>query len=295
MVSINPMGNDQDKWSNAGQSQKKQVKPGKQGNSVFVQNNNGTITEYVNDSSGKKSGEITYFDFNGDGEITENEMFTVTKFSWNKDGSVDADTFVDKNGDGFNDEVITYRQERGGVMQQVSSKTEDDMASVKNDVELENRRMSTHKSGNYKLGRKHSINRPDENPVIKNFLNGQYEETEITQPSGHLSIGYSMERLPDGGMKFTYYNRENGKTTQYPDRYVTVKDNKDGTSTLTRFEGAYSNNAIVDSKTGKVIYSKNGNDEYKLNPDGSYSHFVNGKDVTSEVPQKYVKYFANEF
>ena len=116
-------------------------------------NDDGSKTERVYYRSGKITKESIFKDINGDGK---EDIYSVTNF-YEEDQSSNpaniAKTFIDKDGDGYHDVVITKTYDKNGHLKHESRIIAEDINSVKNrehlDSEVKNREMEAHHSGFY--------------------------------------------------------------------------------------------------------------------------------------------------
>lgn len=97
--------------------------------------------------------EIVYKDVNGDGkeDIYSVTSYVQAKTEWDRNAS--SSTFIDKDGDGYDDVVIKKEYDKYGKLKTETKIIEEDINDVKSRHHLEyetfNRKMGTHKSGIY--------------------------------------------------------------------------------------------------------------------------------------------------
>ncbi|MBR1424558.1 hypothetical protein IJ579_03235 [bacterium] len=85
-----------------------------------------------NAETGKLDRVIHYKDFNGDGDITEDELYMVDQYYHNEDGSSTVKRYKDKDGDGYDDTVTTYQYDKNKQKVGESTRVEEDINAVKN-------------------------------------------------------------------------------------------------------------------------------------------------------------------
>ncbi len=116
-------------------------------------NDDGSKLEKQYDKNGHLMREIVYKDVNGDGK---EDIYSVTshyeaKPEWDMNAS--SSTFIDEDGDGYNDVVIKKEYDENGKLKKETKTIEEDINSVKSRPhgpwETQNREMETHKSGIY--------------------------------------------------------------------------------------------------------------------------------------------------
>jgi len=57
---------------------------------------------------------ITYKDFNGDGQFSDNEIMYIEQYTKNADGTTTGRRYIDKNGDGYSDKYIDQTFDKDG-------------------------------------------------------------------------------------------------------------------------------------------------------------------------------------
>lgn len=110
-------------------------------------NRDGSKTEKVYDQNGNLTKESIFKDIDGDGK---EDIYSVSRF-YKKESGSEVETFIDRDGDGFNDEKITRNYDHNGRLKSETREIEEDINDVKNRPHLEheiyNRDMQTHYSG----------------------------------------------------------------------------------------------------------------------------------------------------
>ncbi len=116
-------------------------------------NDDGSKIEKQYDKDGNLTKEIVYKDVNGDGK---EDIYSVTshieaKPEWDMNAS--SSTYIDEDGDGYNDVVIKKEYDENGKLKTETKTIEEDINDVKNrqhlEYEIYNRDMDVHKSGIY--------------------------------------------------------------------------------------------------------------------------------------------------
>ena len=116
-------------------------------------NDDGSKIEKHYDKNNNLMKEIVYKDVNGDGK---EDIYSVTshvqaKPEWDRNAS--SSTFIDNDGDGYDDVVIKKEYDKDGKLKKETKTIEEDINDVKSRHHLEyetfNRKMGTHKSGIY--------------------------------------------------------------------------------------------------------------------------------------------------
>lgn len=116
-------------------------------------NDDGSKLEKQYDKDGHLMKEIVYKDVNGDGK---EDIYSVTshqkaKPEWDMNAS--SSTFIDEDGDGYDDVVIKKEYDENGKLKTETKTIKEDINSVKDREhmpwEIFNREMSAHKGGIY--------------------------------------------------------------------------------------------------------------------------------------------------
>ena len=129
------------------------------GKVVTTVNADGSKTEKTFDRSGKCTKEVVYKDVNGDGK---EDIYSVTDFYEADTDPVDGHkepaktkTFIDEDGDGYYDTIITKTFDEKGKLKTEEKTYEENINDVKNrnhmDYEIYNRKMTAHKDGVYMM------------------------------------------------------------------------------------------------------------------------------------------------
>ena len=116
-------------------------------------NDDGSKLEKQYDKDGHLMKEIVYKDVNGDGK---EDIYSVTShFEANPelDMNASSSTYIDEDGDGYNDVVIRKEYDDNGKLKTETKTVMEDINSVKSRPhgpwETQNREMETHKAGFY--------------------------------------------------------------------------------------------------------------------------------------------------
>lgn len=141
---------------NGSQTRPKDILGSNIGKVVTKVNIDGSKTEKTFDKNGKCTKEVVYKDVNGDGK---EDIYSVTDFyepetnpRTNKN-ETKTKTFIDEDGDGYNDTIITKTYDEKGKLMSEEKTYEENINDVKNrnhmDYEVYNRKMGAHKDGLY--------------------------------------------------------------------------------------------------------------------------------------------------
>ena len=110
-------------------------------------NSDGSKTEKVYDKHGNLTKESVFRDVNGDGKA---DLYSITKFYKNNDG-LETKTYIDKDGDGYNDEQITKNYDKNDRLKNETRTIEEDINEVKSKphfaADIHNREMKNLYSG----------------------------------------------------------------------------------------------------------------------------------------------------
>lgn len=116
-------------------------------------NNDGSKTEKVYNQNGDLNKLSVFKDVNKDGK---EDIYSVTKFYKDTNGLKTEETFIDLDGDGYNDITITKTYDENGRLKSETKTIEEDINEVKNrphmDHEIHNREMNAHSSDFYMTG-----------------------------------------------------------------------------------------------------------------------------------------------
>ncbi len=120
----------------------------REGKIETIFNSDGSKIERHYDKSGSLFKEAVFKDVNGDGK---EDIYSVTNFYKSNDGKSESKTFIDHDGDGFDDETVTKEYDKNGQLKKETRYKEENINEVKKRNHLEheiyNRRMDVHNDG----------------------------------------------------------------------------------------------------------------------------------------------------
>lgn len=128
----------------------------KEGKIETIFNSDGSKVERHFDKQGNLMKESIFKDVNGDGK---QDLYSVTRFykADEKFGTAaSSKTFIDRDGDGYDDETISKEYDKKGKVKKETHYFEEDINEVKKRNHLEhetyNRRMDVHNGDMYMMG-----------------------------------------------------------------------------------------------------------------------------------------------
>ena len=117
-----------------------------------VFNNDGSKTEKVYNQNGDLNKLSVFKDVNKD---VKEDIYSITRFYKDTNGLKTEETFMDLDGDGYNDIKIIKTYDENGRLKSETKTIEEDINEVKNrphmDYEIYNRHMNAHSSGYYMM------------------------------------------------------------------------------------------------------------------------------------------------
>lgn len=144
---------------NGSQTRPKDILGSNIGKVVTKVNIDGSKTEKTFDKNGKCTKEVVYKDVNGDGK---EDIYSVTNFYEASTDPVDghkvpaiSKTFVDEDGDGYEDTIITKTYDEKGKLKSEEKYYDENINDVKKrnhlEYEVYNRKMSTLQCGMFMM------------------------------------------------------------------------------------------------------------------------------------------------
>lgn len=120
---------------------------------VTEMHDDGSKTEKQYDADGNLTKEIVYKDVNGDGKEDIYSVTSHVKADPDYDRKASSSTFIDENGDGYDDVVIKKEYDENGKLKTETKIVQEDINAVKKRShgpwETQNREMEVHKAGIY--------------------------------------------------------------------------------------------------------------------------------------------------
>jgi len=213
----------------------------------------------------KNGQKITYKDFNGDGQFTDNEIMYIDQYTKNDDGTTSVRRYVDKDGDGYSDKYYDQKYDKDWNKLESKVTYEEDINKVKNrqhlDHEVINRDMRQLETGMMVKSVTPSIangntsaasegKKPD--AQFKEAFEQTKLDDRIPTDSSLKRLGFTKEKYMDmnGGV---YYSNKAGDSIR-----ISNFDNINAIGTLE--DGTYVDFTSKDGKIHTALsYDKHGN------------------------------------
>jgi len=234
----------------------------------------------------KENNSVEYYkDFNGDGEITEDELYMVDRFTWNNDGTTDVKRFRDRDNDGYSDNVTDYKYDKDGKIVKKEVHEQEDINQVKKrqhlDHEVLNRDMTLIKQGLAVNGGAQVV-KPGvitSDKEVAKLLEQSKLNGKLPNPATLKNMGFEKGQYMDMNGGVYYRNALTGEGIRVAGWHGSMIMGKEGQSAVcyTSGDGKFKHEVLYDENgnplkgviaqtdaNGKTIYTK-----YKYSADGN--------------------------